>query len=290
MEGRPVVARSLSRAPSPIPGSYAATPAPAGAYGYGGGGQQPYAGAAPGYAVAPGQYGAPVQPPTEQQQSMPAPEGFSRPPNLSLAYTRFDTTKIQEMDDFFENIPRMPLVLVPHDVYHEDWIRFMTDLSLAWAGKLPVPAYATDGRPPKRTALTSDLIDLWNTSFFFKRGVEIVLYKGRERRSGRLAGTVDVHLPGFEGVAPISDSSESEDSESESDDDRDDRHRYGAYSGGYGRQLESQLADLQEAKRLRKERKRADKKRRRQEKKQRKKAREAERKYALYITCVAPEL
>ncbi|KAI0080703.1 hypothetical protein K474DRAFT_1657513, partial [Panus rudis PR-1116 ss-1] len=34
--------------------------------------------------------------------------------------------KIQDMDDFFENIPRMPLVLVTHDVYHEDWIRFMT--------------------------------------------------------------------------------------------------------------------------------------------------------------------
>lgn len=57
---------------------------------------------------------------------MPAPEGFSRPPSLAQPYTRFDTLKIQDMDDFFENIPRMPLVLVPHDVYHEDWIRLMT--------------------------------------------------------------------------------------------------------------------------------------------------------------------
>ena len=38
-----------------------------------------------------------------------------------------------------------------------------------------------------------------------------------------------------------------------------------------------------------KERRRAEKRRRKQEKKQRKKAREAERKYALYITCVPPE-
>jgi hypothetical protein len=33
--------------------------------------------------------------------------------------------KIQDMDDFYETMPRMPKVLVPHDVYHEDWIRFM---------------------------------------------------------------------------------------------------------------------------------------------------------------------
>lgn len=33
--------------------------------------------------------------------------------------------KIQDMDDFYENMPRMPKVLVPHDVYHEDWIRFI---------------------------------------------------------------------------------------------------------------------------------------------------------------------
>jgi hypothetical protein len=33
--------------------------------------------------------------------------------------------KIQDMDDFYETMPRMPKVLVPHDVYHEDWIRFI---------------------------------------------------------------------------------------------------------------------------------------------------------------------
>ena len=55
-----------------------------------------------------------------------APEGFSRPPNLAQSYTPFDIIKIQDMEDFYENIPRMPLVLVTHDVYHEDWIRLMT--------------------------------------------------------------------------------------------------------------------------------------------------------------------
>ena len=164
------------------------------------------------------------------------------------------------------------------------------DLSLAWANKLPVPAYATDGRPPKRTTLTSDLIELWNASFFLKRGVEVVLFKGRERRSGRLAGSVDLHLPGFDGAGGASDSSDSEDSSSEDDDDdREDRYRRGAYGGVYGRQQEAALSELHEAKRLRRERKKAEKKRRKLEKKQRRKQREAERKYALYITCVTPE-
>lgn len=154
-----------------------------------------------------------------------------------------------------------------------------------------MPDYSRDGRPPKRTVLASDLIDLWNTSFFLKRGIEVVLYKGRERRTGRNAGTVDVHLPGFD-AAGVSDSSE-DDSSSEDDDDDDDlgdRHRYGAYGSAYSRQQELALAEIQEAKRIRRERKKLEKKRRRQEKKQRRKQKEADRKYSLYITCVQPEL
>jgi hypothetical protein len=33
--------------------------------------------------------------------------------------------KIQDMDDFYDNMPKMLKVLMPHDVYHEDWIRFI---------------------------------------------------------------------------------------------------------------------------------------------------------------------
>jgi len=215
---------------------------------------------------------------------MPAPEGFSRPPNLAQSYTRFDTIKIQDMDDFFENIPRMPLVLVPHDVYHEDWIRFMTDLALAWSGKLPVPEYSEDGRPVKRTILTADLIDLWNVSFFLKRGAEVVLFKGRERRSGRNIGAVELHLPGFDD-SNISDD-EGDITESEEEDDSDDYGRYGPYGGSYGRQA----AELHAERRARREKRKAERKARRQEKRHRRKLRQQERKYALYVTCVPPEL
>jgi hypothetical protein len=61
----------------------------------------------------------------QQPEQLAAPEGFSRPINAAQPYTPFDTMKIQDMDGFLDNIPKMPLVLQPHDVYHNDWIRFM---------------------------------------------------------------------------------------------------------------------------------------------------------------------
>ncbi len=59
------------------------------------------------------------------QQQLAAPEGFSRPINAACPYTPFEALKIQGMDSFLEHIPRMPAVLQPHDVYIEDWARFV---------------------------------------------------------------------------------------------------------------------------------------------------------------------
>ena len=92
-----------------------------------------------------------------------------------------------------------------------------------------MPDYARDGRTPKRTTLTADLVDLWNASFFLKRGVEIVLFKGRERRSGRNAGSVELHLPGFDDLASYSDDSEDDDESSEDDSDLEDVDEGPAY-------------------------------------------------------------
>ena len=60
-----------------------------------------------------------------EQHRLRTPEGFSRPINVAQLYTPFDMMKIQDMDEFVSHVPRMPLVLQPHDVYHEDWIRFI---------------------------------------------------------------------------------------------------------------------------------------------------------------------
>ena len=70
-------------------------------------------------------YTSPVTFGAEQPQQLAAPEAFSRPVNAAQPYTPFETTKIQDMDDFPDNMPRLPLALQSHDVFHEDWIRLM---------------------------------------------------------------------------------------------------------------------------------------------------------------------
>ena len=147
---------------------------------------------------------------------------------------------------------------------------------MAWAGTMPVPQYSPDGRPPKRSTLAADVIDLWHASFFRTRGVEMILYKGRERRSGRLAGTVDMHLPGFDRF-DVSSPSESEDTDDgDSADDRD-RYRYGGGSSGYGRSDPRRTRE-----------RKAERKKRKMEKKVKKRMKELERTYAIYLQCVPP--
>jgi len=67
----------------------------------------------------------PSIPPSGDHQQLSAPEAFSRPANAAQSYTPFNIMKIQDMEQFYDQIPRMPLVLETHDVYHQDWIRFM---------------------------------------------------------------------------------------------------------------------------------------------------------------------
>ncbi|KAJ6627542.1 hypothetical protein B0H10DRAFT_2161180 [Mycena sp. CBHHK59/15] len=197
------------------------------------------------------------------QGQLAAPEGFSRPINAAQAYTPFESMKIQDMDDLIQNMPRMP-----------------ADLCLAWTGRLPAP-----GRPQKKATLAADVIDLWNVSFFFPRGVEVVLYKGRERRSGPNAGLADIRLPTYDESDELSSSSSS--SSEDSDSDSGGRHPPATYM--YGQQPfapgQGSMAEVLEQRRTRREA-RADKKRRRKEKKSRRKAKAREKKFALYLTCV----
>ncbi|KAJ7781550.1 hypothetical protein B0H16DRAFT_624065 [Mycena metata] len=164
-----------------------------------------------------------VDPNAADQGQLAAPDGFSRPINAAQAFTAFEKMKVQDMDDLVHNAPRMPAVLSTHDVYPSDWNRMMQDLCLAWTGRLPAP-----GRVQKKTTLAADLIDLWNFSFFFARGVEVVLYKGRERRSGPSAGLVDIHYD--------ENDDESSSSSSSSDSESDDGDRYPPATYMYGQQ------------------------------------------------------
>ncbi|KAG2339836.1 hypothetical protein BDR05DRAFT_1002968 [Suillus weaverae] len=265
LEGQPIAA-PRSRAPSPMPGAGSGFPSSPRmpSTGFSSSPRMPNAG----FSSSPRMPGATTG---GESLQLAAPEAFSRPPNAAQPYTPFSVMRIQDMDTFYDQIPRMPLVLDTHDVYHQDWIRFMNDLALAWAGKMPIHEFSKGGVPPKRSSLVADLINLWNDSFFRARRVEVVLYKGRERRSGPHTGSLDKNLPMPEVLDSDSDLSDSSSLSSESDDDE--------YYGRGG--------DLADSKRRRREKK-EEKKWRKKEKKLRKKVKERERQYALYLNYIAP--
>ncbi|KIY45898.1 hypothetical protein FISHEDRAFT_60749 [Fistulina hepatica ATCC 64428] len=210
---------------------------------------------------------------------LPPPACFLRPVNAAQTYTPFGPMKILNMDDFKDMLPRLPLVLQTHDVFHDDWIRAMQDLASAWTEQLQVPAAAT-GRRPRRSRVAADLIETWNERFFAPRAVEIVLYKGRERRTGPKAGVEDLD----DDRDNDSDSDLSEESDIDSDDDANEQqYGLGAY-GTYGRT--AGMSDVMDTRRRR--RGRDEDKRRRRRERQRRKERTREKVYTLYLTYVPP--
>ena len=55
-----------------------------------------------------------------------SPPGFHRTPNREQNYQYFEAFMIvDDLDGFYRETPHMPAALVSHDVFHEDWIRFM---------------------------------------------------------------------------------------------------------------------------------------------------------------------
>jgi hypothetical protein len=123
------------------------------------------------------------------------------------------------------------------------------------------------------------MLDLWNTSFFLPRGVEIILYKGRERRSGPKVGFIDQTLPN-------DDDDDSDQSESEEEDDESDFEGYLARNANtYGRPQDFDPVII--AKRRRENREVKRKQRKDKEARRRAKAKEREKIYALYMTNVS---
>lgn len=204
--------------------------------------------------------------------------------NNTLPYPPFEAIKIQDMDDFLGRLPKLPMILQPHDVNHHDWIRLTQDLSLAWAGKMPIPPERS-AIPPKRANVVAELLHAWNTAYFLPRSVEVVLYKGNIRYSGPKAGVAD--LPRNHDEEDDDDDSSS----SSSEDSSSDEPFYGAppqSTGVYGSPYSvppthsHYAAEVHEARRRRREEK-AERKRRRKEKRMKRKQREREKKYSLYI-------
>ena len=108
MEGKPIV---RSRATTPVPGTVAGS----GVTGF----PQATVPITTSHSSA-----MPAPHPIDQQQ-LAAPEAFSRPLSNAQPYTPFETMKVHDMDDLQDVTHRVPLVLKPHDVYPEDWVRFI---------------------------------------------------------------------------------------------------------------------------------------------------------------------
>ena len=113
--GAPPGAYPRSRPTSPMPGAPVGPGAPAG----------PYFPGPAAFPQAPPNMPVPGQAPGAPSQQLAAPEGFSRPVNGANTFPPFDIIKLQDMDKFWHEVPRMPAVLKPHDVFETDWKRLM---------------------------------------------------------------------------------------------------------------------------------------------------------------------
>ncbi|KAF9458426.1 hypothetical protein BDZ94DRAFT_1325533 [Collybia nuda] len=262
-EGQPI---PRPRTPSPLPELFGEPPFR----------QNPPSPAAPAYSRPSPGMPEPMTVPRGPAEQLEAPEGFSRSVTRGCPLTFFYITKIQDMEYFWDSIPRMPVVLVDHDVFESDWRRLMQDLALAWAGKLP-----TIGTPQLRSELVKDLVDTWNSLFFFKRGVELVLYQGKRRRSGPHAGLLEQDLPDHEDPSDYPPSSSEDDSE-----DPDNRARiYAGRGNTYGNSMgRSGLNDVFEERR----RHRQEDIARKRQKNRRRREKYREKKFSLYLTYVPP--
>ncbi|KAG6880403.1 hypothetical protein C0992_000005 [Termitomyces sp. T32_za158] len=277
MEGQPILPQDRARM-TPIPRG--PSPAPPGPYNSSAVGFLPSA--SPNMSLGAPLAGSRGAPP----QQLAAPEGFSRPVNGAHPFTPFDIMKIQDMEKFWSEVPRMPAVLMTHDIFEEDWRRLTHDVALAWAGKLPIPQPEQGGIMPKRSTIVADLVDLWNDSFFLVRGVELVLFRGKERRTGRYSGLIEGNLPYLEEPDDYI-SSEEEDIDDDSNSDLEyggGRYQHSGYADP-----QQQMAEIFEEGRRLKEAKlarEAERKRRRQERHRKRREKIRARKYALYLTYV----
>ncbi|KAG8989227.1 hypothetical protein FRB90_002346, partial [Tulasnella sp. 427] len=121
------------------------------------------------------------------------PMAFNREPSRDLPYTRFDQFAITfDLEDLKKALPPLPALLVPCDVSHADWDRCIQDLTTAWCdGVLPYNISKSSRKVRQLmgpSSAVANTIDIWNASFFWSRKVQLVLYRGLEKRSGPTAG------------------------------------------------------------------------------------------------------
>ncbi|EJU06161.1 hypothetical protein DACRYDRAFT_19444 [Dacryopinax primogenitus] len=183
---------------------------------------------------------------------------------------------LEDIDQLLMQLPPRPGVLKSHDVNRDDWDRFVTDLAYAWSGEMGRAL-----RRPRRSHLLVEIVETWNLEFFMRRGIEAILYKGRERRTG------DIERAHSE----EDDEDEYEYGSDSSDDDDTDyseraymgRGRY-SYKPGEAFRYEEAARGLLDRYRQRRELRRT--RRREQERTHRAPERRGEKLWSLYFTAI----
>ncbi|KAJ8092918.1 hypothetical protein PM082_023552 [Marasmius tenuissimus] len=102
--------------------------------------------------------------------------------------------KIQDMDDLQSSPPRMPAVLADYGVDSQDWDHLVQELKSTWFRQLPASS-GPDAQLQTRLFSMETLLGSWNHLVFNKKGVSLVLYKGRECCSGPQKGQIDRRIP-----------------------------------------------------------------------------------------------
>ncbi|KAH9932302.1 uncharacterized protein B0H18DRAFT_987492 [Fomitopsis serialis] len=136
----------------------------------------------------------------------PPPPSFRRPARPDLSYEPFEPASVKSLDKDLDR--GFPLVAPPsrvaphpfatHDVFEDDWQRFLHDVKLASSltsnsaqmgrrvgivGALVSMGVDQMTKSRKSTAV-AELIDQWNASFFHPRQMTVVLAKGSTTYSG----------------------------------------------------------------------------------------------------------
>jgi hypothetical protein len=103
------------------------------------------------------------------------PLAFFRPRDRLAPYTPLETMPITELSSLALEPLNMSYVFGDHNIYRDDWVTFMHDLSLVWGGRFPVGGLVSNSPLRERVHVAVDLVNNWNDKFFLMRKVEVVL-------------------------------------------------------------------------------------------------------------------
>ncbi|KIM29544.1 hypothetical protein M408DRAFT_328789 [Serendipita vermifera MAFF 305830] len=177
--------------------------------------------------------------PESQGSRSGVPVVSMRPPNRDMRPQHF-SPKVISFDLNGEHRQEQPLrfgkFIFERDVTHEEWSLFTQQILDTWAERNPAFNYYHSA--VKRI---DAILSAWNFAFFQPRGMDVVLFKGNERRSGPRFGEPEPAIEFQSEASPPSDDEE-ESSEESDDDDENPAHYLASMNPQYRTQIEKEKA------------------------------------------------